>query len=50
VFDVTGPAPVRRAAFDFEIGGVHGLAVAPDGLTFAVAGDRGLMLGDVEAG
>jgi WD40 repeat protein len=50
VFDVAGPTPVRRAAFDFDLGGVYGLAVAPDGLTFAVGGDRGLMLGDVEGG
>lgn len=50
VFDLTGPAPIRRTAFDFDIGGVHGLAVSPDGLTFAVAGDKGLLVCDVEAG
>jgi WD40 repeat protein len=50
VFDVTSPAPVRRAAFDFDLGPIHGLAVAPDGLTFAVAAGKGLMIGDVESG
>jgi WD40 repeat protein len=50
VFDLGGPAPARRAAFDFDIGGVHGLAVAPDGLTFAVAGDKALLVCDIEAG
>jgi WD40 repeat protein len=50
VFDLTGPAPARRTAFDFAVGGVHGLAVAPDGLTFAVAGEKGLLVCDVDAG
>jgi WD40 repeat protein len=50
VFDLTGPSPIRRTAFDFDLGGVHGLAVSPDGLTFSVAGEKGLMIGDVEAG
>ena len=50
VFDVTAPKPTRRAAFDFDVGGVYGLAVAPDGLTFAVAADKGLLVCDVEAG
>jgi WD40 repeat protein len=50
VFDLAGPAPARRAAFDFDVGGVHGLAVSPDGLTFAVAGDKGLLVCDAEAG
>jgi WD40 repeat protein len=50
VFDLTGPTAIRRTAFDFDIGGVHGLAVSPDGLTFAVAGDKGLLVCDVEAG
>ena len=50
VFDLTGPAPVRRTAFDFDLGGVHGLAASPDGLTFAVAGDKGLLVCDVEGG
>jgi WD40 repeat protein len=50
VFDLTGPAPVRRTLFDFDIGGVHGLAASPDGLTFAVAGDKGLVVCDVDAG
>ncbi len=34
--------------FDFGIGGVHGVAIAPDGLTFAVAGDQGLVVADME--
>jgi WD40 repeat protein len=50
VFDLTGPAPIRRAAFDFDLGGVHGLSVSPDGLTFAVAADKGLLVCDVETG
>ena len=50
VFDLIGPAPTRRVAFDFDVGGVYGLAVAPDGLTFAVAGDKGLLLCDLESG
>ncbi|WP_439631789.1 WD40 repeat domain-containing protein [Gemmata sp.] len=37
-----------RAAYDFELGGVFGVAVAPDGLTFAVAGERGLVVCDAE--
>jgi WD40 repeat protein len=49
VFDVTSSTPVKRAAFDFDVGGVHDLAVAPDGLTFAIAGDRALLLCDVDA-
>jgi WD40 repeat protein len=49
VFDLGGPTPIRRTAFDFAVGGVHGLAVAPDGLTFAVAGDKGLLVCDVES-
>src|SRR5581483_11534234 len=39
VYDV--PTRSRRVAFDFEIGRVHGLAFAPDGCTFAAAGDEG---------
>lgn len=31
-----------RVRYDFGLGGVHAVAVAPDGLTFAVAGDDGL--------
>jgi WD40 repeat protein len=38
-----------RVAYDLEIGGVHALAIAPDGLTFAAAGERGLVLCDTEA-
>jgi WD40 repeat protein len=50
VFDLAGPAPTRRTAFDFDVGGVYGLAVSPDGLTFAVAGEKGLLVCDVESG
>jgi WD40 repeat protein len=50
VFDVGGPTPTRRAGFDFDVGGVYGLAVSPDGLTFAVAADKGLLVCDVETG
>lgn len=38
----------RRAAFDFEVGTVHALAFAPDGCTFAVAGQNGLLVCDVD--
>jgi WD40 repeat protein len=50
VFDLAGPKPTRRTAFDFDVGGVYGLAVSPDGLTFAVAADNGLLVCDLEAG
>jgi WD40 repeat protein len=50
VYDVTGSAPTLRSAYDFELGGVLGLAVSPDGLTFAVAGEKGLLLCDVDGG
>jgi hypothetical protein len=44
VFDPgTGSA---RAAYDFGLGIVHALAVAPDGLTFAAAGETGLVVCD----
>jgi WD40 repeat protein len=36
----------RRSAFEFGVGVVHGLAFAPDGCTFAVAGDKGLVVCD----
>ena len=36
----------RRTTYDFGIGGVHSLAYAPDGLTFAAAGDAGLVVCD----
>ena len=45
VYDVA--SLTRTTTFDFGIGGVHGLATAPDGLTFAVAGDKGLLVCDV---
>jgi WD40 repeat protein len=37
----------KKTTYDFGIGGVHALAFAPDGLTFAVAGDEGLVVCDV---
>jgi WD40 repeat protein len=45
VYDVA--SLTRTTTFDFGIGGVHSLAIAPDGLTFAVAGDKGLLVCDV---
>ena len=39
----TGGLAVR---YDFGLGGVNAVAVAPDGLTFAVAGDDGLAVYD----
>jgi WD40 repeat protein len=36
----------RLAAYDFGVGGVHAVAFAPDGLTFAVAGYDGLVVCD----
>lgn len=38
-----------RVAYDLEIGAVLALAIAPDGLTFAAGGERGLVLCDAEA-
>ena len=37
-----------RVRYDFGLGGVNAVAVAPDGLTFAAAGDDGLALFDFE--
>jgi WD40 repeat protein len=37
-----------RAANDFGLGGVYDVAVAPDGLTFAVAGEKGLAVFDAD--
>jgi WD40 repeat protein len=39
---------VLRVRYEFGLGGVHAVAVAPDGFTFAVAGDDGLALFDWE--
>lgn len=36
----------RTTTYDFGIGGLHSLASAPDGLTFAAAGDKGLVVCD----
>jgi WD40 repeat protein len=38
----------RRSAFEFGIGAVHGIACSPDGCTFAVAGDKGLLVCDTD--
>jgi WD40 repeat protein len=43
-YDVESRA--RRSAFEFGIGAVHGIAFSPDGSTFAVAGDNGLLVCD----
>ena len=37
-----------RVRYDFGLGGVNAVAVAPDGLTFAAAGDDGLAVFDLE--
>jgi hypothetical protein len=44
VFDVE--SRTRTTSYDFGIGGLHSLAYAPDGLTFAAAGDTGLVVCD----
>jgi len=48
VWDLSGDQPTRRITYDFEIGGVFGLAMAPDAMTFALAGEKGLALCDLE--
>ena len=35
-----------RVRYDFGLGGVHAVAVASDGFTFALAGDDGLAVCD----
>jgi WD40 repeat protein len=37
-----------RASYDFEAGGIHAAAYAPDGCTFALGADKGLVLCDVD--
>jgi len=37
-----------RVRYDFGLGDVQAIAVAPDGLTFAVAGDKGLAVFDLD--
>jgi WD40 repeat protein len=44
VFDVE--TRTKTTSYDFGIGGLHALAYAPDGLTFAAAGDTGLVVCD----
>jgi WD40 repeat protein len=44
VYDM--PSRTRTRVYDFPVGGVHAVAFAPDGLTFAVAGDQGLVVAD----
>jgi WD40 repeat protein len=46
VYDV--PSRTRARVFDFPVGAVYAVAFAPDGLTFAVAGDNGLVIADAE--
>jgi WD40 repeat protein len=38
----------RTTTYDFGVGGLQGLAFAPGGLTFAAAGDKGLVECDVD--
>jgi hypothetical protein len=38
----------QRAAFDFDIGRVHCLTVAPDGMTAAAGGDRAIVVWDLD--
>jgi WD40 repeat protein len=44
VYDVATRA--LTTSYDFGIGGLHAIAFAPDGLTFAAAGDEGLVVCD----
>ncbi|HJZ55755.1 MAG TPA: hypothetical protein VKE74_12375 [Gemmataceae bacterium] len=45
--EVYDPATrAKKTTYDFGIGGIHALAFAPDGLMFAVAGDKGLVVCD----
>ncbi len=44
VYDVATRA--KTTTYDFGVGGVHALAYAPDGLTFAAAGFEGLAVCD----
>lgn len=48
VWDLRTENPERKETFDFEIGGVHGLCVSPDMMTFAIAGEKGLAICDFE--
>jgi hypothetical protein len=45
VYDLAGGGP--RLAYDFGRGAVYAVAVAPDGLTAAVAADSGLTVLDL---
>jgi hypothetical protein len=38
----------ERAQFDWQIEDVYSVAFAPDGMTMAVAGDKGIVLRDVD--
>jgi WD40 repeat protein len=40
----------ERARFDWQIEDIYSLAFAPDGMTMAVAGDKGIVLCDVDIG
>jgi WD40 repeat protein len=37
-----------QQAYDFATGSVHGIAFSPDGCTFAIASDKGLLLADLD--
>jgi WD40 repeat protein len=37
-----------RASYDFDVGGIHAAAYAPDGCTFALGADKGLVLCDLD--
>ena len=39
---------VKMAAFEIGFSKIHALAAAPDGLTFAVAGEEGLVACDAD--
>jgi WD40 repeat protein len=46
LWDVAGPREVNR--LDLDVGPVHGLAFAPDGMTAAACGDKGIAVWDLE--
>jgi WD40 repeat protein len=39
---------VKRVAFDFDVGPAYAVAMSPDGCTFAVGGERGLAVCDLD--
>ena len=46
VYDLESRA--KRTTYDFDVGVVQSLAFAPDGLTFAVGAEKGLLVVDAE--